>query len=97
MSTGNSEKGVTFPEMGKAVIQSCKCADPILAVAYLEETSLILEVLYESCAFGHAKKDVTFDRAEQARCGGAEVSSSIMESKPRVTKRGRGSSLTYER
>lgn len=44
MSTGkigsNSEKGVTSPKMGKAIIKSCKCADPILAVAYFGETSL---------------------------------------------------------
>lgn len=56
MVTGNWEKGVTSPEMGKAVIQSCKCADPILAVAYLGETSLILEALCESYAFGAFKE-----------------------------------------
>ena len=39
----HSEKGVTFPKMGKAVIQSCERADPILSVAYFGEISLILK------------------------------------------------------
>lgn len=66
MSTGkigsNSEKGVTSPEMGKAAIQSCTH----LGCSLLWRDIIDLEVLHESYAFGHAKKDLTFDSAEQA-------------------------------
>lgn len=39
-------KGSNFPQTGQVVIQSYKCADPVLAVAYFGETSALILKFY---------------------------------------------------
>lgn len=100
MSTGkmgsNSEKGVTSLKMGKPVIQSCKCADLILAVTYFGETSLILKFCIKVLLLGRRIK--TSHLTELSRqAPRSSRSEQLHNSKPSITKTGRGSSLTCER
>lgn len=39
-------KGSNFPKTCQILIQSCKCADPVSAVAYFEETSALILKFY---------------------------------------------------
>lgn len=91
-------KGSNFPKTSQIAIQSCKCADPISAVAYFGETSaLILKFYLKKLCFRAYKERPCIWQSWAGWCwGAAEAGCSIRGSEPRGSKMGRGSDLAYQ-